>query len=445
MKKILYIFIPVIIILGIGFGAMYYVDKTIHVPTPKDFFASDEEKEKFNFQEEQGYINILLIGIDARAKDEPARTDSIILATVDTNNKKIKLTSFMRDMYVPIPGHGQNKINSAFFLGGPELLLKTLNQDFQLNVQYYVSIDFTAFQDVVDKLGGVEVDVKDYEIKEINKYIKEVNGNNSTLLTEPGYQKLNGQQALSYCRIRKVGNNDYERTERQRRVLSILIDKMRSINLLKLPEVATAFLPYIKTNVPTTKLMNIAYTAYKFGNTPVETARVPFDNAFDDTTVAGMSVLVPDLEKNIVMLEKFLYSASGTLGSNVPIYMANGFHSNDKAIDRRGKRVPAIKIELPKVKVIDEEEKEKSTIKNKDTKQETNKQDNTTTKTDNTNKETNDASNQTPNNQNQTNDGNSTQNTQTQGGTQQNQNQNQDNQQQDSSQTSTSGEGDNNN
>lgn len=118
MKKILYIFIPVIIILGIGFGAMYYVDKTIHVPTPKDFFASDDEKEKFNFQEEQGYINILLIGIDARAKDEPARTDSIILATVDTNNKKIKLTSFMRDMYVPIPGHGQNKINSAFFLGG---------------------------------------------------------------------------------------------------------------------------------------------------------------------------------------------------------------------------------------------------------------------------------------------------------------------------------------
>lgn len=445
MKKILYIFIPVIIILGIGFGAMYYVDKTIHVPTPKDFFASDDEKEKFNFQEEQGYINILLIGIDARAKDEPARTDSIILATVDTNNKKIKLTSFMRDMYVPIPGHGQNKINSAFFLGGPELLLKTLNQDFQLNVQYYVSIDFTAFQDVVDKLGGVEVDVKDYEIKEINKYIKEVNGNNSTLLTEPGYQKLNGQQALSYCRIRKVGNNDYERTERQRRVLSILIDKMRSINLLKLPEVATAFLPYIKTNVPTTKLMNIAYTAYKFGNTPVETARVPFDNAFDDTTVAGMSVLVPDLEKNIVMLEKFLYSASGTLGSNAPIYMANGFHSNDKAIDRRGKRVPAIKIELPKIKVIDEEEKEKSTTKNKDTKQESNKQDNTTTKTDNTNKETNNTSNQTPNNQNQTNDGNSTQNTQTQGGTQQNPNQNQDNQQPDSGQTSTSGDGNNNN
>ncbi|WP_337961038.1 LCP family protein [Caloramator sp. mosi_1] len=281
-------------------------------------------------------MNILLIGIDAREEGEAARTDSIILATLDTNNKTIKLTSFMRDMYVPIPGYKPHKINAAFTLGGPELLMKTLYEVFQVNVQYYVCIDFNAFQDVIDTLGGIEVEVKDYEVNEINKYIKEVNGKNSTLLSGPGYQKLNGQQALSYCRIRKVGNGDYERTERQRMVLGLLIDKARNISMFKLPEVAKAVLPYIKTNIPTTKLMNIGYTAYKFGNTPVEKARVPFDYTFEETYVNGMSILLPDFQKNAIMLEKFLYSTSGA-ASYAPVYMVNNYHSQDKPIDKRGK------------------------------------------------------------------------------------------------------------
>lgn len=347
MKKLKYIIIPIIILVGLTLGVFYYINDTIHVPTPKGFFSSEEERQKFEYEEEKGFINILLIGIDAREKGEAARTDSIILATLDTNNKTIKLTSFMRDMYVPIPGYRPHKINAAFTLGGPELLMKTLYEDFQVNVQYYVCIDFNAFQDVIDTLGGIEVEVKDYEVDEINKYIKEVNGKNSTLLTGPGYQKLNGQQALSYCRIRKVGNGDYERTERQRKVLGLLIDKVRGVSVFKLPELAKAVLPYIKTNIPTTKLMNIGYTAYKFGNTPVEKARVPFDYTFEDTYVNGMSVLIPDFQKNAIMLEKFLYSASGA-ASNVPIYMVNNYHSKDNPIDKRGKKPPVIKLEIPK-------------------------------------------------------------------------------------------------
>ncbi|WP_051350712.1 LCP family protein [Caloramator sp. ALD01] len=347
MKKLKYILIPLIVLIGLTLGVFYYINDTIHVPTPKDFFSSEEERQKFEYEEEKGFINILLIGIDAREKGEAARTDSIILATLDTNNKTIKLTSFMRDMYVPIPGYRPHKINAAFTLGGPELLMKTLYEDFQVNVQYYICIDFNAFQDVIDTLGGVEVEVKDYEVDEINKYIKEVNGKNSTLLTAPGYQKLNGQQALSYCRIRKVGNGDYERTERQRKVLGLLIDKVRGVSVFKLPELAKAVLPYIKTNIPTTKLMNIGYTAYKFGNTPVEKARVPFDYTFEDTYVNGMSVLIPDFQKNAIMLEKFLYSASGA-SSNAPIYMVNNYHSQDKPIDKRGKKPPVIKLEIPK-------------------------------------------------------------------------------------------------
>lgn len=347
MKKLLFIIIPLLIVGGIGFGTFYYVNKKIYVPTPDNFFESEEEKKEAKYNEEKGIINVLLIGVDSRGKYEDARTDSIILATLDTNNKKIKLVSFMRDMYVPIPGHGQNRINSAFFLGGPELLIKTINQDFNLNVQYYVSIDFKAFQSLVDKLGGVDVEIKDYEVKEINYYIKEANWNNPIYLEGPGFQHLNGQQALSYCRIRKVGNGDYERTERQRKILSLLADKVRKVGIVKLPDVFTSILPYVKTNIPATKLMNMAYTAYKIGSSPIQSLRVPADGMFENMVVSGMDVLVPDIEKNVNLLDKFIFSNGGTVSTNMPIYMINNFHADDKAVDKRGEKKNYVKIIIP--------------------------------------------------------------------------------------------------
>lgn len=362
MKKILtVVLIAVTVMAGIALGSFYYINKKIYVPSPKDFFKhNDGQGDKVNFNEEKGVFNILLIGLDRRSENDIGRTDSIILANINTEAKTIKLISFMRDLYVPIPEHGLNRINAAYTLGGPELLIKTLQQDFNIDVQYYVSIDFRAFQDLVDKLGGIDVEVKDYEVKEINKYIKEVNGSKATLLSGPGYQKLNGQQALSYSRIRKVGNGDFERTERQRRVLTILINKARSVSILKIPDLASTALNYIKTNIPTGKLMNIAYTVYKFGNTPVETIRVPADGMFQNMRVKGMAVLVPDLEKNVIYLEKFL-SSQGIAFSNLPPYMANNFHFNDKAIDNRGKVRNIIKIVIPKedlTPTINEEETE---------------------------------------------------------------------------------------
>jgi LCP family protein required for cell wall assembly len=349
LKKILaVVLIAVTVMAGIALGSFYYINKKIYVPSPKDFFKhNDGQGANLNYNEEKGIFNILLVGLDKRSENDIGRTDSIILANINTEAKTIKLVSFMRDMYVPIPGHGLNRINAAYSLGGPELLMKTLQQDFNIDVQYYVSIDFRAFQDLVDKLGGIDVEVKDYEVKEINKYIKEVNGSKATLLSGPGYQKLNGQQALSYSRIRKVGNGDFERTERQRRVLTILINKARSVSIFKIPDLASTALNYIKTNIPTGKLMNLAYTVYRFGNTPVETIRIPADGMFENMRVKGMAVLVPDLEKNVVYLEKFL-SSQGIAFSNLPSYMANNFHFNDKPIDNRGKVRNVIKIVIPK-------------------------------------------------------------------------------------------------
>lgn len=355
--KYLWIIVPLFIIMGAVYGIYSYINGKIYVPTPKDFFTNEEEKKAAEYEEEQGIINILLVGLDGRNNEKYANTDSIILATIDTNNKRVKLTSFMRDMYVPIPGCNDNRINSAFAVGGPELLMKTINKDFGLNIQYYASINFGAFQELVEKLGGVEVDVKDYEIKEINKYIKEVNGSKGTLLKEAGFQTLNGQQALSYCRIRHVGNNDYERTERQRRVLSELIKKARKINIVKFPDLFTSILPYVKTNLQTTKLMNLGYTVYKFGSASVDNMRIPYDGTFEGRIIRGMDVLVPDLEKNAALLDRFIFSGSGSIASNMPVYIANNFHADDKPIDNRNvkKDIPkiVIPVEAPEIPIED--------------------------------------------------------------------------------------------
>lgn len=347
--KILYFIIPLVLIIGVGVGAYYYVNGKIYVPTQEDFFTNPQDKEAAKFDEEQGIVNILLVGLDGRENTEDSRTDSIILASLDTNNKRIKLTSFMRDMYVPIPGYKDNRINTAYFLGGPELLMKTINQDFDVNIQYYVSIDFRAFQQLVDKLGGVNMEVKEYEVNEINKYIKEVNGSNSTIVESAGYQPLNGQQALSYCRIRKVGNNDFERTERQRKVIGELVNKAKKTSLIKLPDLFSTVLPFVKTNIQTSKLMNIGYTVFKFGGTTVDSLRIPGDNMFEGMSIYGMSVLVPDLEKNMNYLSNFIFSTGGSLASNMPVYMVNNFHADDKAVDKRGKvrNVPQIVIPKP--------------------------------------------------------------------------------------------------
>lgn len=348
-KKFLFIIIPiVVIIIGIS-GAYYYVNYKIYKSTKiEDILTTKEQQQKSQYELEHGIFNVLLCGLDGRTKDSDSRTDSMILANIDTNKKTVKLVSFMRDMYVPIPGHSQNRINSAFFLGGPELLMKTLNEDFNLDIQYYGTIDFKAFQAMVDSVGGIDIDVKDYELKQLNYYIKEANWSNPIYLERAGFQHLNGQQALSYCRIRKVGNNDYERTERQRRVLSLLIKKTKGTSVFKFPQLVASLLPYIKTNIPTNKIASLGFTVLKFGGTSVDTARVPADTMFQGMKINGSDVLVPDMEKNVAYLDNFL-SANGSIGvSNMPSYMANNFHMNDDPIDKRGIKRKTVQIIIPK-------------------------------------------------------------------------------------------------
>ncbi len=334
-KKILVVTITAfVIVLGSILGAYFYAkhsyNNIVVAESPKtvdDTGITEEEKqiEEIDYGMESDIINVLLVGVDTRGEFEDSRTDSMIIATVDPSTKKVKLTSLMRDMYVEIPGRGYNRINAAFEIGGIELLKKTIKYNFGLAVDKYAAIDFNGFQDVIDLMDGIEVDIKNYEVNEINKFIKEVNGSNSTLLQGPGLQKLNGQQALSYSRIRKVGNNDYERTERQRRVLSLLLAKIKDTKVMSYPKLYATLSPYIKTNIDFNSMLKLVYTVYKFDNFTPDSSRIPVDGHFKETSIKGASVLVPDLRYNAKELYTFIYNtvpANLTVPNNSKVYNA---------------------------------------------------------------------------------------------------------------------------
>jgi len=183
--------------------------------------------------------NILLIGSDTRNADERGRTDSMILLSINSTTKEITMTSFMRDMYVNIKGIDADgndidtwsKLNAAYVYGGAELLMDTIEYNFDIAVDDYVYIDFLSFVDIVDAVGGIELDISDEEAEGMKPPMAEQNkllGNKKgTDYLDKGGKKLhvNGNQALAYARLRYVGNADFQRTERQRTVITKIIEK----------------------------------------------------------------------------------------------------------------------------------------------------------------------------------------------------------------------------
>ncbi|MFU7514564.1 LCP family protein [Clostridium sp. HCS.1] len=289
-------------------------------PTTK----ANEEK-KVDYEEVEGITNVLLIGTDGRTEDEAARADSIIIATLDNNNKKVKLTSIIRDTVVDIPEYGEDKINAAFFYGsselnddgklrgfegGADLLMDTIEDNFNIHLDKYVIVNFWGFEEIIDEIGGIEADIKDYEIDEVNKYIGESTGVNSPPITETGLQTLNGQQALSYARIRYVGNGGFERSERQSKVLFQIANKLKEVNPLKYVSIANTLSKQVKTNMDIPEALNLAYTIYKLPSLDFEQLQIPQteliarDNLYKDR---GWCLLI-DLEQSAKIMHDFIFN-----------------------------------------------------------------------------------------------------------------------------------------
>lgn len=252
-------------------------------------------------------INILLIGQDRREEegDIRARSDSMIVVSMNTEKKTLQMTSFMRDLYVQIPGgYADNRINASYTMGGPDLLKQTLNKNFGISIDGTVEVDFNQFQAIVEILGGVDVEMNQEESNYMN------NSEYDAGPTNPGMNHLNGYQALIFARMRKISGNDFGRTERQRRLLKSVANSLKSASLEQINLLVDVTLPFVTTDMTDDQVVNYALAASMIiaGGSELQTGRIPADDAYYDATINGMMVLVPDLEKCQDYLRDFIYS-----------------------------------------------------------------------------------------------------------------------------------------
>lgn len=257
--------------------------------------------------------NIALFGVDA--KNGGGRSDAIIVLSIDKVHGKIKMTSILRDSYVYIEGYGNDKLTHAYVYGGPELAVRALNENFDLDITDFATVRFDQMASIVDAVKGVEINVKEEELEHLNKVIKDTAkelGEEPELLSSAGKQTLNGQQAVSYSRIRYVGNGDYARTERQREVLMALMNKALKSSPTSYPGMANKLLPHITTSLGTGEILSAGTIVLK--SPKIETARIPSDSDLEEMGEAGGSYIdgvwymTFDLELATKTLHDFIYN-----------------------------------------------------------------------------------------------------------------------------------------
>lgn len=314
-KQILIAVFSVIIICVVVLGAGYmYIRANIYKKTEpltsEHLQAPVKTKEEtIGYTEVEGITNVLLVGVDGIDFDEKyQRSDSMIIATLDSNKEKVKLTSLYRDTLVYIPGYGEEKMNLAFSLGGPELVMETIKYNFDVNIEKYIMINFAGFEAIIDQIGGVEIDVKEYQLHELNKYIGQATGGGDCPVEKAGLQILNGKQALSYARIRKGVGDDYERTERQREVLFKVAEKLQKTDVIKYFSIANKMLDYLRTNIGIMDGLNMAYTISKFSNLETEQLSIPVQELCVDEEVNGNMALRMDRYENALILNDFIFN-----------------------------------------------------------------------------------------------------------------------------------------
>lgn len=241
--------------------------------------------------------NVLLIGTD-KEENGASRSDSMILVTLNKNTDQILLTSFMRDLWVSIPGHDYSRLNAAYSNGGAELLMKTISNNFDIKIDNYVLVDFEMFKEVIDSIGGVAVEITPKEAEFMNR--------TTQARVKPGINTLDGFDALIYCRIRKL-DSDFMRTQRQRKVISAIVEKIKSSDPVEILKLISDILPLITTDISPLKMTTKILSSIEILNYTTDQIRIPSDGTYTNKTINGQAVLVPNYNKNIDLIHSFIY------------------------------------------------------------------------------------------------------------------------------------------
>ena len=310
----------------------YVIDSSELVSKPDTINKEDEEKKQRELLAKRSkpitdsnVMNILIVGEDLRdtepdpeTGENPRRnTDVQLLVSINKQTKKIVLASFLRDQYIDIEGYGMGRLNVAYWKDGIPLLSDTISKYYSVHIDRYVLVNFYSFIDVVDEIGGLDLDINDDEfaaindcVREHNKYLK--NPPEKDYIKKKGKQHLNGNQALAYARIRQGCGDDYGRTERQRETITAIISKMKNLGIVKLSYLLDKVAPQITTDISDGEIAYLTLNASDIMNYQICQVQMPCLPYFTEEVINQMAVLVPDYDKCCTVLLDMIYGDSKT-------------------------------------------------------------------------------------------------------------------------------------
>lgn len=319
------LFIEILIILcAILYGLYYYMFSNVQ----KDKEPLDVVVNNFTDENIDNYRLIGLFGVDSQTNDlgKGNRSDAMIVASINKKTKEVKLLSIYRDTYVNVDresGSELTKLTHAYAYGGPQLTVSTINQNLDLAISDYITVNFKALADTVDLLGGIDLDIQEAELKNLNAYIgnmNKINGGNSPKLKHGGLQTLDGNQAVAYCRIRYVGNGDFRRTERQRAVIQEIVKKAKHSNPITLTKIVNQVLPQTLTSLDSLEVLSLAKDVFSYEI--VDTQGFPFDTY--GTKIRGVYYGVPrTLERNVIQAHDYLFDTKDFVPSSTVKEISN--------------------------------------------------------------------------------------------------------------------------
>ncbi len=291
--------VSVLCICGITVVANHYFGKPERADESETVLAEDELSylsetessleeivlDSTETESDEALVNILLVGQDRREGEDRQRSDSMILLSMNPETNELSMISFLRDLYVQIPGYTDNRLNAAYAFGGFSLLKDTLYTNFGITVDGCIEVDFNGFKDIIDFVGGVDVELTEAEA--------EIVGDGAVA----GLNHLDGEHALIYVRIRKL-DSDFGRTERQRKVLNAVFSKLKGTEMVELLGLVNDCLPIISTDMSDEEITSVAIQyAPALANLEISMYHVPENGFYKNATVRGMDVLIPDLAK----------------------------------------------------------------------------------------------------------------------------------------------------
>lgn len=299
-RRIKAVVLAAVILLGVVTGMVYFTFSSVNYNETghkENVFLDSSE-----LMQSTSVKNILLIGVDRRNANEDSRSDTMLMVSVNTANRKILLTSFMRDTYVYIPEKQRNaKLNAACTWGGAQMVMDTIEYNFGIEIDHYMLVDFTMFEDIINGLGGVDVEITEKEAKYMRDkvHLKNIQSGENI--------HLNGKEALWYCRIRAL-DSDFMRTQRQRKVMTALINQVKKTNPIELYQLLGDIVGKIETDMSPETLTALAMNGLlRYLHYDIEQGSVPAEGTWKSKSVSGQSVLSVDMAANKEYLEEFIY------------------------------------------------------------------------------------------------------------------------------------------